>query len=568
MTEPTDDRRWFRDHVVPVLDAEPVALGWDAIADRLDGIAPAPAESGPGPGRGRRVLAVAAAIAVVAGAAIAARAVTDREEPADVTAGSAQPGWVIPDPIPGGWTLRSADLASGTDAPGVVTVTLVDEHGRQVRYLLQSPGSVLAPHEPAEDAPDPDASGITWLRPSDENPSLNYLGRTDEADIVAVVEVGIIDLDDLRRREAELTAARDEAEAMLVEFQIGIDSDEAAPEHERLIAELEEAERALAEFQADPMLPSDDADARAALDELVGALRPASTEAWRAFLDPAGAHVDDALRTAVDLAEVLEPEASTEPTPPTDPAAPTTAVLDDPQVELPPAPDGWLQSEPATLVPGDGRDSSSSLPGVEAWIEVPTDQVPAGDTLPARIAMWNRSDESLTVNECSDVFTTWGLVPADEPDTALPGRTVVDCFSTPSHSLRHGETVRWDLDWTQVEPGLVARSSGEGPEFPYLGALDPGRYLGVVTVPTRAGDLRMALPITVTEPRCEGLTDELVERYLGLSGEAAGSEAPVDGFTFRLTSIDGEAQAVTDDLICTRLNVDLVGSKVARISLG
>ena len=158
------------------------------------------------------------------------------------------------------------------------------------------------------------------------------------------------------------------------------------------------------------------------------------------------------------------------------------------------------------------------------------------------------------------------LVVLDAEDRVL-GVAIRHSYDTPSHEVPAGEIVRWDLTWTQVEPGFTARTTGDGPMWEFLGALDPGAYLGIVSVPTSEGELRMSLPITVTEPRCEVLTDELVERYVGLTGEEATAQANEDGFTYRVASIDGQALALADDLRCDRLNVDLVGGTVAQVGI-
>ena len=658
MTDPTDDRRWLRDHVDPILDAEPVAPGWAAIADRLDGVAPAPTPV-PEPtnwGRGRTILAVAAAVALLAGAVLAIRAVTDDDttDPADVrTTEPEATGWYVPERLPEGWSLLGVDAYPGdptcdrqgtqwSDPGGGRSVGVsFDACGRAPTEadlpgadLDDGEGPLIQPEmalrtvdlgdgttasaivfgddtEPLTLLDPGRTRSLSWDAPDGGAWRVGTVGFTD-AELVEVAQAiaaapgvdlaGVVagDLDQVDRWQTDEASSTPSVEVRLqdpagdeVSYQLAVPGTGVKPAGDAVLVPETVDGQPLDVFRYDSGTawavrfggswpgadlsvlriaesesnwPDDDV-----LREVIGALRPATAERWRTFLDTATGTVTEQARTAPTLRTLFDPAtvAPDDPTTPEDPSRPTTAVPSIPTVELPDAPEGWLQSTPATLVDREGGGGNfSSLAGAVAWVEVPRDRVPAGDTLPARLAVWNLTDADLVVEECSDLLTTWGLVPASAPGSDLPGRTIIDCYATPSHEIPAGEVVRWDLTWTQIEPGFVARTTGDGPEWPHLGALDPGSYLGVVELPTSEGDLRMSIPITVTEPRCEGLTDDLVERYVGRTGEEASIEASQGGFTYRVASIDGEPLALTDDLVCDRIDVDLINGTVARVSLG
>lgn len=121
MTDPTahddagDDRAWFRSHIDPVVDAQPIADAWSSIAARTDGDSPAPAAVGRHRASTPRWLAAAAVVVVLA--AVAAMVVTGRDDHDDsVTTGQTDEatGWYIPKGLPDGWSLIRAGVDRGS----------------------------------------------------------------------------------------------------------------------------------------------------------------------------------------------------------------------------------------------------------------------------------------------------------------------------------------------------------------------------------------------------------------------------------------------------------------------
>lgn len=119
MTDPTDrdsdDATWFRAHVDPVLDAEPIADAWPAIEHRLYGDVPGGAEAA----RSHRIRWLAAAVVLLLAASAAVIAST-RHDDADtdtVQSGEDEPtGWYVPAGLPDGWKLDSVEAAPGRKA--------------------------------------------------------------------------------------------------------------------------------------------------------------------------------------------------------------------------------------------------------------------------------------------------------------------------------------------------------------------------------------------------------------------------------------------------------------------
>lgn len=116
MTDPTDpidpaDRAWFRSHIDPVLDAEPIADAWDEVAARVRG-GSAPPSAAPSRPRWIAAAAILVALALAGLAVVATQGDDDRDT---LRSGGDHPaGWYVPTGLPEGWRLQSA---MATEAP-------------------------------------------------------------------------------------------------------------------------------------------------------------------------------------------------------------------------------------------------------------------------------------------------------------------------------------------------------------------------------------------------------------------------------------------------------------------
>ncbi|HWJ64527.1 MAG TPA: hypothetical protein VNS19_21320 [Acidimicrobiales bacterium] len=120
MTDPTDrpdpaDAAWFRRHLDPVLDAEPIADAWPQIAARAQGVPPAATRHAE-----RRWLAVAAVLALLAGLAVVVAATRPDDDTTSLQSEQPTPtGLYIPKGLPEGWRLRTAWVAKVPTGCGV-----------------------------------------------------------------------------------------------------------------------------------------------------------------------------------------------------------------------------------------------------------------------------------------------------------------------------------------------------------------------------------------------------------------------------------------------------------------
>ena len=112
--------------------------------------------------------------------------------------------------------------------------------------------------------------------------------------------------------------------------------------------------------------------------------------------------------------------------------------------------------------------------------------VASGEELPTTMVVENPSDHAITDPACQRASYRYGLVPEDEPDSALWTEVLVDC----------------DVPPLTMEPGYKAEF--DGPTFVattrYGVPLDPGEYVATVEWPAGLSQ-RLTYPVTVTEPK-------------------------------------------------------------------
>ncbi len=645
MTDPTApdgaaDHDWFRSHVGPVLDAEPVTDAWAVIEARAHGDVPDPASL---QGQ-RRWLAIAAVLALLAGLAVIVAA-TKPDDATSVTANAPDAtGWYIPANLPEGWTLRTAwvtkrptacgytgrrwegpstngsmprleltytrcgsdvtregepgpALGHGVDktvigslGPGSPTTQLgwqqdgdwmliasggltQDDLVEAAKAIVANPASVAPPlggfvfagasrsngalPGPAVavslETPSGQIASYRLARPGGGPPSTPF--TKDEPVTVEgqplPVELRTVRFDDLDGRLETMGRCCRSATSYLgtwpaTDLQVprsNFSSDAAGPE------------------------PTDEAglDAYdASLIELISSLRPATTDEWRAFLATAENPPLDRLLAADTLADLTgggrgptTPRASTTTTTTTGTSAikPTaTTTAPDPARSVGPKP---IVSDTGVSTPRDEEYTSfTELDDLDIRLELASGVIRAGDPVAGTLIMRNKTDRAVEFGECSQYLSEWGLVPASDPDRELPANSIIDCYgNTPNIGPK--STVRFPLDW--LEPaGFVAQS---GRQYEPRGTLPGGDYLAVVQIPGRTSDLRLSIPVTVPDPPC-ATSDEDVEAYLRHTLDEAKDVAAERGDEIRLASFDGKPAALTDDLRCQRINVDLRYGKV------
>src|SRR5690606_12229777 len=102
----------------------------------------------------------------------------------------------------------------------------------------------------------------------------------------------------------------------------------------------------------------------------------------------------------------------------------------------------------------------------------------------------------------------------------------------------------------------------------YLGGtLDAGDYYLVVEVPGLGGLFSLLSPVTITEHPCGGFSTDFVERYIFEGSARAEAQAARDGMELRVVEEDGVELAITHDLRCDRVNVELSGGRVMGVDI-
>lgn len=308
----------------------------------------------------------------------------------------------------------------------------------------------------------------------------------------------------------------------------------------------------------------------AGLEQLIGSLRPASSDEWRSFLETASAGVSPALLTAPsleglaaqDFARPGEPGGDLVMATTTTSAAPTTTGATGSTSTTAPAA-GPVTSAIGTAVPVERPlTSNSELEGLTIRLELASGTVRAGSPVAGTLIIENTTTRDIDLTECSEGRSRWGLVPIDDPDQPLSERQMTDCFDTSVLTIPAGSTiryrspaedpagVRWPFRAQRPDPSNELQVDG------LAGTLPGGDYLAVLEVPGRTFDLRASVPVTVPDPTCP-TTDAVVERYVNLTASEARTRAEHDGWRFRIVSGPGAAEIDRQSVDCDRINVDL-----------
>ncbi|WP_426572403.1 hypothetical protein [Aquihabitans sp. McL0605] len=284
---------------------------------------------------------------------------------------------------------------------------------------------------------------------------------------------------------------------------------------------------------------------------LVGSLRPATADQWRAFLATAATATPD---WQLNRAASLVDDAIQGTTGTTAPSAPATSTT------------GFPATTTTAAGASDATDGYSELRDLGFRLELAADTVRSGSSVEATLAVHNRSDQPVTLTQCTLLYARLGLVSTKDPDASLPPVSGDHCVSSPLDLPPVGPTIvpangdlRLPVTW-RTPSGLQALRPDRDPKHDgttFLGTLPPGTYDAVIEIPGRTSDGGATTAITVTEPLCP-TTDDLVRSYLDLTSEQAASQAIADGLAYRAVSIDGVGQAITENLRCDRINVALV----------
>lgn len=637
---PSDDRAWFRSHVDPILDAEPVADAWPEVAARVgtERATATPDRHG-GPRRWLAAAAVLLAVAAVTTVVVLGR--DDRPDRLTVGAGEAT-GWYVPEGLPEGWDLVSAMVVDGSRCDGAsqrwkAAPERAEPDGTRPAIELAFTGCSEVPADPGLPGPKIGPRSVdSFVAPAKDDPTHQVVRWEDEGGLWEVTGEGVAG-DQLLAAAQAIAADPVATDPPLPGFEptgSGTSGDDdpdgpptvslalrsptgeivtyalAAPGHgPPLTPFTSDVDRSLADQPlglrrrgsipverfargaqdrsgylfgswpgADVLLPEQvrpdrsadeppkPAEAEALVDAVATSLRPASAEAWRAFLATAQEGADPRLRTSPTLAALGDPQSgptgATSPTTgPTDrpPTTPTVATSTTTIAPTPGTTPGSVVSGPGVLTPRDEEwKQATPLEDLDIRLELASDTVFVGQPVAGTLIVRNRTDDPIEFGECSRSPTKWGLIPAATPERSLPDRRFIDCYGN-QPNVGPRQTVRFPLDWVRPAGFLAQRPSKDG--WSPRGTLPGGDYLAVVEIPGRTSDLRLSIPVTVPDPPCE-TSDADVEAYLRHSIEGAKAVAAERGDEIRLASVDGKPTAKTDDLRCGRINIDIDASEV------
>ncbi|MGN6695362.1 MAG: hypothetical protein ACTHN0_14395 [Aquihabitans sp.] len=310
--------------------------------------------------------------------------------------------------------------------------------------------------------------------------------------------------------------------------------------------------------------PPTAAQSRQAVDLLAASLHPATASEWRTFLATATDRVTDRALLSADTLDQLGT------TPPTSTSAPlggassttSTSVEPTPTTTAAEPPNGPVTSGSGSSTPNEQEQPSfTELDQLDIRLELASGTIHAGSPVAGTLVLRNPTDSDIELTECSEGHTSWGLVPADDPDGELPPAFMIDCFETSMLTVPAGKTVRYRK--ASYDPGrdrfpfAAQRPNPKGVTWPrLLGTLAGGRYLAVAEIPGRTSTLRLSVPVTVADPPCE-TTDATVTSYANLTVAQARAKAESDGDDVRIISGPGSDGTVDQDLRCNRINVDL-----------
>ena len=192
---PSDDRAWFRAHVDPVLEAEPIADTWPEVAARVaDGPTAAASER---PGGPRRWLAVAAVLLTVA-AVTTVIALGRDDRPDRLTVGTEEAtGWYVPEGLPEGWDLVSATVVDGSRCDGAsqrwkTTPERAEPDGTRPAIELVFTGCREVPADPGLPGPKIGPRSVdSFVAPAKDDPTHQVVRWEDEGGLWELTGEGV-----------------------------------------------------------------------------------------------------------------------------------------------------------------------------------------------------------------------------------------------------------------------------------------------------------------------------------------------------------------------------------------
>lgn len=311
----------------------------------------------------------------------------------------------------------------------------------------------------------------------------------------------------------------------------------------------------------------------AGLEQLLGALRPATAAEWRAFLATATRGVSPVLLDAPTLRSLVQADIPR----PGEPggeltSSTTTTTTTTTTTAASGAPDDGIRSSqgtaPGTPVPrADEDDRLTPLEDLEISLELENlhgradgPSLAVGEVARAKLIVHNTSEQPVVLTECTLAFARWGLIPADDPSAALPRSTDDRCSAFPEETVPAGGTIRLPVDWRRPA-GFVAQRPAPDGSGRYLGPLPGGAYLATFDVRGRTSDVRLQIDVDVPEPACP-VADADVAPYLGLPRSEAQEVAKTKGKKLAMATLDGDVIGLPEGVDCDRVNVDVWLSEV------
>ena len=221
---------------------------------------------------------------------------------------------------------------------------------------------------------------------------------------------------------------------------------------------------------------------------------------------------------------------------------------------------GWRSDATSEQATRDPR--FTDLTTLSFALELQVTTLRSGTQADGSLVVVNPSRHPVALTDCTVDAITSSLAPAGE----TPRSPIVaerQCGGIPRMVLRPDRSERIPI----AQP-FVARSGGPEPAIPFGGNIDPGPYEATLAVPGSTSTVSVAVPVTVLDATCAGLTDELVARYRGLAAAAAEHRATQDGHAVQVVTLDGRPQPATGSFDCGRIGLHLVEGQVVDLSLG
>lgn len=216
-----------------------------------------------------------------------------------------------------------------------------------------------------------------------------------------------------------------------------------------------------------------------------------------------------------------------------------------------------------------GACADYTTTGVPSEAEAAAEEVMVEDGHPLEGTSWALTESSLSSVDLGSLGIT-----ADFFKEQMSGRAPVNSYFT--DYTTEGETIEFGAIGSTMMAGDAKLMSAEAAYFELLGTVTTF-VLTPEKLALRAGEQEVLGYVPAEQAGSstdvQGATggediNALAGTLVGMSVSEAEKAATDAGFTFRVTSVDGEGQAVTMDYRDDRINADVEDDKVVRVTIG